>query len=171
MVADLLEPHELGQHDAPPLDAVDRFELLGQVAHRLLVEGRLLAAQVAVGRHLGLVGQVGDHPLVGLQPAEDVGPDERAQRLIGRSGLQLLDEAGEGLGSAEQAGVQEIEERPEVGEAILDRRAGHGDAGRRLQFLDAPRLPGAGVLDRLGLVEDRQVPVVLPQPGLAESMP
>ena len=41
-----------------------------------------------------------------------------------------------------------------------------------LQLLDGPRLLGAGVLDRLGLVEDRQPPAVLaPASPCATSMP
>ena len=73
MVADLLEPHEQGQHDALALDAIGIFELAGQFLHRLLVERGLLAAQEAEGLHLGLVGQVGDDALVGLQPPQDIG--------------------------------------------------------------------------------------------------
>ena len=45
MIADLLEPHEEGQHDAAALDALGSLELLGEILHRLLIERRLLAAQ------------------------------------------------------------------------------------------------------------------------------
>ena len=121
VVADLLELHELGQYEPAPLDAVGLFQLFGQVAYGLLIEGGLFPAQRAEGRHLDLFGQVGDHSLVGLEPAQDVRPDERAQRLVGRSGLHLLDKVGERLGAAEQARVQEIEQRPEIGQTILDR--------------------------------------------------
>ena len=140
------------------------LELLGQVANRLLVQGGLFAAERAEGRHLDLIGQVGDDSLVGLQPAQDVRPDQRAERLVRRPGLHLLDQAGERLGAAEQARVEEIEQRPEVGQAVLDRRSRHGDAGRRLQLLDRPRLPRARVLDRLGFVEDHKVPVAFLEP-------
>ena len=91
MVADLLELHELGEDEPAPLDAVGFLELLGQIAYGLLIEGGLLPAQSAEGRHLDLFGQVGDHSLVGLEPAQDVRPDERAERLVGRTGLHLLD--------------------------------------------------------------------------------
>ena len=81
MIADLLQPHELGQNDAPALDPVRGLQLLGEIVDRLLVEGRLVLAQRAVGFHLRLIREVGDHPLVGLQPPQDVGPHEVAQRL------------------------------------------------------------------------------------------
>src|SRR5271157_4513982 len=78
MVADLFEPHELGEYKPAPLDAVGLFQLLGQVAHGLLIEGGLLTAQGAEGRHLALFWQVGDPSLVGLEPGKDVRPDESA---------------------------------------------------------------------------------------------
>ena len=81
MIADLLQPHQLGQHDPPPLDSLGGLQLLGEVVDRLLVEGRLVLAQRAVGFHLRLVREVGDHPLVGLQPPQDVGPHEVPQRF------------------------------------------------------------------------------------------
>ena len=58
-------------------------------------------------------------------------------------------------------GVGEVEDRPEVAEAVLDRGAGEGEPGAGA---DAPqhlgRLVGV-VLDGLGLVEHEAVPVVL----------
>ncbi len=159
MVADLLELHELGQDDPSALHAVGILELLFQIAYGLLIEGGLLAAQRAKGRHLDLFGQVGDHSLVGLEPAQNVRSDEGPEWLVRRTGLHLLDQTGERLGTAQEAGVQKIEQRPEIGQAILDRSARHGDAGRRFQLLDGPRLPRARVLDRLGFVEDDEVPV------------
>jgi hypothetical protein len=45
MVADLLQPHEESEDDAPAFHSIDVFELAGEVVHRLLVERRLLAAQ------------------------------------------------------------------------------------------------------------------------------
>ena len=81
MVADLLEAHEEGQHEPPalrcrrPASSCSR-----QLVDGLLVERGLLAAQLAEGLDLGLVGQIGDDALVGLQPPQDVGPHQIAQR-------------------------------------------------------------------------------------------
>ena len=83
MIADLLQAHEQREHHAPALDAVDVFELVGEIVDRLLVERRLLAAQETEGLHLGLVGQVGDDALVGLQAPQDVGTHQIAQRPVG----------------------------------------------------------------------------------------
>ncbi len=67
MVADLLQSHEEGEHQAPALHPVDLLKLLPKIVDRLLVERCLLAAQRAEGLDLGLVGQVGDDALVGLE--------------------------------------------------------------------------------------------------------
>jgi hypothetical protein len=49
----------------------------------LLVERRLLAAQGTKGIHLGLVGQIGDDALVGLQAPQDIGTHQIAERSVG----------------------------------------------------------------------------------------
>ena len=62
---------------------------------------------------------------------------------------------------ADEAGVGEVEDRPQVAEAVLDRRAGEGEPGAGV---DAAQLLGGlvgWVLDGLGLVEHEPVPVVL----------
>ena len=73
MIANLLEPHQLGQNDAAPLDAVDGFQLFGEIIDRFLIESRLVLAQRAVGVHLRLIGEIGDYPLVRLEASENVG--------------------------------------------------------------------------------------------------
>ena len=83
VVADLLEAHEKREHHASALDAFGVLELLGQLLDRLLVERGLLAAELAVRLDLGLVGQVGDDGLVGLQAPQDVRPHQVAQRAVG----------------------------------------------------------------------------------------
>ena len=70
----------------------------------------------------------------------------------------------DGVG-AEHAGVEELEDRPELAQVVLDRRAAHGQA------VPAAEQPGGlgglalGVLDRLGLVEDHVVELDLAQLG------
>ena len=76
-----------------------------------------------------------------------------------------LDERGELLRAAEQTRAEEIEQRPEVGQSILDGRAGQGQPAAGAQFLDRACLAGARVLDGLGFVEDGQVPFRGFQPG------
>ena len=107
MVADLLEPHEEGQHDALALDAINGLEVFGQLAHGLLVEGGLFLAQAAERLDLSLVGKIGDDRLVSLEAAEDVWAHQRAQRPIGVVFLvgQVLCEAGKCLSASQEAGV------------------------------------------------------------------
>src|SRR5215203_1295803 len=62
--------------------------------------------------------------------------------------------AGELPCRPEQARVDEVEDRPQVAEAVLDRCPGQRDPGPRLQRLGRAGLLGARVLDRLRLVQD-----------------
>jgi hypothetical protein len=78
-----LEAHQRREDDAPPLHPLGTCEFGLEVGYRLLIERRLLASQVAEGPQLGLVRQVGDDGLVGLQPAQDVRTHECAQWGVG----------------------------------------------------------------------------------------
>ena len=84
---------------------------------------------------------------------------------------EFLGEALECLGAAEQAGVEEIEQGPEIGQAILNGRAGQGKAGGGFEFLHGAGLARAGVLDGLGFIEDRKMPGRVRSHGRRASMP
>ena len=129
MIADLLEAHQERQHHAFALHARRLRELFGQVLDRLLIERRLLAGELAERLHLGLVRQVGDDRLVGLQPPQDVGPHQLAQRPVRIVWplRQPLGEARELLRRSQQPGVDEVEDGPQIAEPVLDRRAGERD--------------------------------------------
>ena len=159
VVANLLEAHQERQHDALARDAVGRFERCAEVLDRALIERCLRRAQRAPGLELGLVGQVGNHPFVGLQAAQDVRANQIAQRAVVLVLRQAPGEVAEDLARSEQSGVSEVEDRPQVRQAILDRRPGQRDSRIGLELLDLPRLPGSRVLDRLRFVDDRQAPV------------
>ena len=92
-------------------------------------------------------------------------------RVSSRSGAkprrslgELLGEGAEGARRAEQSRVQEVEERPEIDEPVLDGRARQRDPASRAERLDGAGLLGAGVLDGLRLVENDQRPLGLGQP-------
>ena len=165
MVANLFQAHQGRQHHALALNSLGPLQRLGQVRHRLLVEGRLLAAQGTMRLDLGLVRQVGDDRLVRLHPAQDIGAHQVAQGAIGIVGTlrQSLGIGGELSGRPEKAGVDEIKDRPKVTQVVLDRGPGQRDARPRLQDLGRPGLLGVRVLDGLGLVEDEEVPACLRQ--------
>ena len=86
-------------------------------SHRLLVERRLLAAQGAEGLHLGLVGQVGDDALVGLQAPQDVGAHQIAQRAVG-----VVRPLGEPLDEARRT-AWTIPSRPGLMKSKIDQRS------------------------------------------------
>ena len=62
---------------------------------------------------------------------------------------------------ADEAGVGEVEDRPQVAEAVLDRGAGEGEPGAGVDAAQHLRGLVGVVLDGLGLVEHEAVPVVL----------
>ena len=69
MIANLLESHQEGQYQALALNALRFLELFGKFLYRLLVEYRLLTAEVTESLDLGFVRQVSDDRLVGFQPS------------------------------------------------------------------------------------------------------
>ena len=79
MVADLLELHHGGQDQTPAFDSFGFVDPGQHVVDDRLVEGGLLAGQVAELLHLELVGKVGDDRPVGLEAAEDERPGDPAQ--------------------------------------------------------------------------------------------
>ena len=62
-----------------------------------------------------------------------------------------------------------VEDRPEIAEPILDRRAGERDARVRVDLLGRPRLLGARSLDRLRFVQDGEAPRRGEQRGHAQQ--
>ena len=139
------------------------LQLLFDVAHHGFVQRRLLAAEVAVGDGLELVRQVGDDGLVGLDPAQDEGlhqalEDGGLHRVVVALHRQLEALAKARLG-VEIAGIDEVEDGPEVGQPILHRRAGQREAVPGWQLEHGAGLVGLGVLDVLRLVEHHAVPV------------
>ena len=147
------------------------LKLLGQFLHRLLVERCLLAAELAEGLHLGLVGQVRNDRLVGLQPPQNVRPHQLAERAVRVVGplRQTFDQARKLLRRPEQARVDEVEDGPQVAQPVLDRRTGERKSCLGVQFLGGAGLLGFGILDGLSFVEHHQAPRGLRQPREAEE--
>jgi hypothetical protein len=116
VVADLPEAHEKRQYEAFALDARGIGELLGKIFHRLLIKCGLLTAELAPQRAVGAV------------------------RLL----HQALGEAGEFLCRSQQAGIDEIEDGPQVSQPVLDWC--ERQAGTALEPLGDPCLASLGVL-------------------------
>ena len=157
VVADLLQRGDGGEDRPLLLVALGALGLDDEPVEHGLVETDLLGGHRAVVELVDPVGQLGGHARLQLRAAEHEDAVERAQRRLALAG-QLADERG---APADQAGVGEVEDRPEVAEAVLDRRAGE----RQLRAgVDAPQLLGrlvGVVLDGLRLVEHEPLPVVL----------
>ena len=149
----------------PGLGLLDPVEHV--VDHRL-VEAGLLPGQVAQHVHLDLLGQVGDDRAVGLEPPEHERPGEPLQRGRRRLVAVALDRHGEAFAGTScsvpsRPGVEEVHERPQLEEAVLDRGAGEGHPAGGGQRPGRPVRPGSRVLHVLGLVEGEAAPGELGQ--------
>ena len=162
MVADLLELGQGGENQSFALDALAAFELFGHVFEHRFVEGGLLFGEVAEQLLLHLVGQVFDDGLVGFDAAQD----ERLHQLFQGGGalgavvfldghLELLAELGLG---AEIAGIEKIEDGPEIKQAVLHGGAREGETVIGFQLEDGFGLGSFGVFDVLGFVQHDAVP-------------
>src|SRR5207253_11145343 len=111
--------------------------------------------------HLCLLGQVGHDMGVRLQPAQNIRTYEATQRSEGMGILaliELLDVLLELLGRAEQAGTAKVEQRPEIAEMVLDRRAREHEPAAGLQVLDGACLGSPRILDGLSFIEHDEGP-------------
>ena len=101
------------QNDATALDAFDfrPIKPFGQFVDRLLIERGLAAGQRAKRGHLGFVRQIADDALVRFQSSQNVGPRQSSQwgKLILIFPRPAFDKRRELLGTAQQAGAEEIE--------------------------------------------------------------
>ena len=162
MVADLLAAGEQREHQAAAGVLVGALDALHGVAHERLVEHDLLAGQRQRVVGLGLGRQLRGDARVGLATAQQERPDQVREALRDLRVDARLDGCGphpaEGLAAPEQAGDGPVEDRPELGEVVLDRGAGQGHARAGSDGAQAAGGGGAGVLDVLGLVGDDQPP-------------
>ena len=162
MVADLLEAHQRGEHEPATPHAARLLGVGEQLVDDLLVHRRLLAGELGVGDLFDLVGQIGQQPAVGLGAPEDERLREAAQSRRGIGVAVAFDRRAELLPepaeSPEQAGVHGVEDRPQLAQPVLDRRAGEGDLLSGTQLADGARCLGVRVLHHLRLVEDHGRP-------------
>ena len=100
-----------------------------------------------------------------LAAPEQEGPHQPGQAVGGLGVAVALDRHGDLRAGSRRAvpsrpGRGPVEDRPQLGEPVLDRRAGEGDAGAgRAAWRSARAVRGERVLDVLGLVGDHQAPV------------
>ena len=154
VVADLLERRDRGQDRSLARRRQRVGRLREQVVEHRLVEPDLLGGHRAVVELVDLVGELGGDLGLALGAAEQQEPVERTQCRLAVA-AELGDER---RSRADETGVGEVEDRPQVADAVLDRRAGQrqpcagGDPAQRLRGF------ARRVLDRLRLVEHHRRP-------------
>ncbi len=145
-----------------------RKPLLRQLAAHLLVhrqphglvEIALLPGKFERLQDLGLWRQIGGHHRLGPPQQERFNPPREHAAALAI--LLLLDRSaedpGKAAGIAEQPRHQKGELRPQLPEMVLDRRPGQAQPMARVEPADEPGRLRIGILDRLRLVEHRDVP-------------
>lgn len=160
-----LEDHDAAARQAAPGDLLADLAVQRQ-AHGL-VEFALRLAEFDELGELALRRQFRGHLFLG--PSQQERPQARGQVTEACLVAVLLDRRavvlGELAGVAEPAGHQEMEQRPEFAEVVLQRRAGQAQAMPCRQLAGGDGGLGGGVLDVLRLVEDQQVEPPLAQLG------
>ncbi len=133
VVADLLQSRQQLHHEPPALETVRRGDLRQRLADHRLVQSGLLRRQRHGPVGLGLRRQLRRDARVRLPPAQQERPHQRGEPLGRGRILPALDRRGvprtERAEAAEQTGRRPVQDRPQLGEVVLDRGAGEGDTG------------------------------------------
>ncbi len=160
------EDLDFGTGEALAVDLLQQF--LAIAGAEVVVELALRGFELAVEGLLVFGREIGGDLFLGA--AEDEGAEgageHDAHGLIGVAEGAVG--AGEDAGVAEHAGVEKIEEGPEVAEMILDGSAGEGEAMAAFDEADGFGGFALGVFDGLGFVEDDVVEIdILEEGGVA----
>jgi hypothetical protein len=160
VVADLLQRGDRGEHRTLLLRGVVVGGLRDELVEHRLVEPDLLGRHRAVVERVDPVGQLGGDHRLGLGPAEHEHPVEGLERRLGAVAAlgRLLHLGDERRPVTDEPRVDEVHQRPQVAEPVLDRGARQHDPG---PGLEPPQLLGGlarRVLDHLRLVEHHLVP-------------
>ena len=108
---------------------------------QLAVKHRLLRRKGDIIDLLQLVGQIGNNFFISLNTPQQKRRDHIFQLGIALGILlQAAAKASKFLHAAEQALVEKVEQRPEVGQVVFDRRARHRDTHAAVELFDLPRL-------------------------------
>mmetsp|Transcript_122993 Transcript_122993/g.274752 ORF Transcript_122993/g.274752 Transcript_122993/m.274752 type:complete len:746 (-) Transcript_122993:197-2434(-) len=175
MVAQLAQDADGEEHctNGPPIMGCGHGPTHLLCLQKVDVDLILLRRHVAEEHLLRLVRQIQHIHALGLRPPEDAGLRQLAQSQgtrVGRgdTGLvralevpgfdrrgKLLEEHRQG---AQAARTDEVEQRPELLQVVLDRRAREDDAVRCAEALGCDRDIGMGIPNSLTLVEDNYDP-------------
>ena len=163
MAANLAQARERGEHVnlalVEPFSRDGLHDLLAAAAQFGQVKFALRFAQFAIAALLDAIGQIlGDMFFQAAQQQRaQLGGKPAAGDALGGIGVLFaagLVGFGEMFLGAEVAGLDEINDAPEIEQAIFQRRAGQGEALLGFQLLDRLGHLRARVLDELRFVED-----------------
>ena len=158
MVADLLESGQHSQDQAQALRIAGLVQLTQTALTDALVKGGLGRHQLGVLVDNHLVRQIRRDGQVGFHAPQQKGLGDAAQ--LGRLGLILVAfdglavRAREARQAFQVAGQNKVEQAPQLGQVVLYRRAGQGQAHLAIQALDGLGTAGLVVLDVVRLVQD-----------------
>ena len=131
--------------------------------HHGLVQCRLLSSEAAEDFHFVLLGQVPDDARIGLQAPEHERLHQTVE-LVGRFRIPVSFDGNtevsfEGRLRAQIARVQELHDRPQLAQAVLDRCPGQRDTDGRTQRRRACVCLADGILDVLRFVQHQSSPI------------
>ncbi len=133
--------------------AIDLSQQRGTIGvAQLVVDAALILAHVAVDRLLEFLGKLGSHLF--LRAAEDERSQSLREDFTGPVVLRLGDEMLENGAAPQHARVEEFENRPEIAQIVLDRRAAQGEAKMGREQPAGLCDLRTGVFDSLGLVQN-----------------
>jgi len=165
MAADLAEAEEAREdveaHGVEGAGGFDTEELGAGALEFGVVKGALFAVEIDEDDVFGARRELGGD--LCLRAAQHEVADAAAEAGGGGGILDGILAAEAGL-AAEETGLGEGEEAPEIEQAVLDGRAGEGDAVERGNRAGDGSGLARGVLDELGFVEDYGVPTVAVEP-------
>ena len=162
MIANLLELNEGCQDGPSALDAFRTIDLAQHHLDGLLIKRRLLGGEGGILLRFHTCGQIADDFRIGLQTTEDERLNQPAESF--RLGLITMTLNGNGellpefSRRSQISRIQKFHDRPEFGQAILDRGAGQGGPALRLEHADHLRLLGRRVLDVLRFIQHHPMP-------------
>ncbi|MPN40804.1 hypothetical protein SDC9_188343 [bioreactor metagenome] len=111
MVANLFEAHQIRQNNAAPFDALDGFvQRLLHLFDTSRVKRGLRTGKIAINFQFRFVRQVGNNASVGLEPTQNEGLRQLAQR--GVVVVEFFGEIQKRFQVAQQSGIHEIEDAP-----------------------------------------------------------
>ena len=163
MVADLLQLAQHREHGAAPTEAaLVLLDPRHPAVDGRAIEARLLEREPAVLLRDGDLGKLELDLGAVLGAAQDERLHHRPQPLERAAVAVGLDRPRERplepLAGAEQAGVDDVHDRPQLVEAVLDRGPGHREHAPSVEAAQRAGTLRRGVLHILRLVEDQPVP-------------